>query len=74
MKTINVKKQFVKKNFLTFFCAFVLPTLLLGAVMVWLSWREASEDIGRRMENSLNLVEDHLDGADRREQGCQCLY
>ena len=69
MKTINVKKQFVKKNFLTFFCAFVLPTLLLGAVMVWLSWREASEDIGRRMENSLNLVEDHLDGLTGESKG-----
>ncbi len=29
MKTVNVKKQFVKKNFLILFSAFVLPTLIL---------------------------------------------
>lgn len=60
MKTVNVKKQFVKKNFLILFSAFVLPTLILGSLMVYLSWRNVERDARRRLENTVSLAEEHL--------------
>ena len=35
-KTIHIKYQFIKKNFIVLFCSFVLPTLLLGMILVFL--------------------------------------
>lgn len=60
MKTVNVKKQFVKKNFLILFSAFVLPTLLLGSLMVYFSWRDVEHDACRRLENTVSLAAEHL--------------
>lgn len=60
MKTVNVKKQFIKKNFFILFGAFVLPTILLGSLMVYLSWRDVEHDADRRLENTLSLAEEHL--------------
>lgn len=61
MKNINVRIQFIKKNFLLFFSAFIIPTFILGIILVYRSYENTSSEIHKRMENSLTLAEETLD-------------
>lgn len=68
MKTIHIKYQFIKKNFIVLFCSFVLPTLVLGVILVFLSWQKTSTEIQKRTENTLSLASGYLDGLHNNNQ------
>ncbi|MFR0748559.1 MAG: histidine kinase [Hungatella sp.] len=67
-KTIHIKYQFIKKNFIVLFCSFVLPTLALGIILVFLSWQKTSTEIQKRTENTLSLASGYLDGLHNNNQ------
>lgn len=67
-KTIHIKYQFIKKNFIVLFCSFVLPTLLLGMILVFLSWQKTSNEIQKRTDNTLSLAAGYLDGLHNNNQ------
>lgn len=67
-KTIHIKYQFIKKNFIVLFCSFVLPTLLLGMILVFLSWQKTTNEIQKRTENTLSLASGYLDGLHNNNQ------
>ena len=60
MKTLKVKQQFIKKNFYVLFCAFVLPTLVSGAIIIYSSYSKTTKEVDRHLDNTLNLVVDNL--------------
>lgn len=60
MKTLKVKQQFIKKNFCVLFCAFVLPTLVSGAIVIYSSYSKTTKEVDRHLDNTLNLVVDNL--------------
>ena len=60
MKTLKVKQQFIKKNFYVLFCAFVLPTLVSGAIVIYSSYSKTTKEVDRHLDNTLNLVVDNL--------------
>ena len=67
-KTIHIKYQFIKKNFIVLFCSFVLPTLLLGMILVFLSWQKTTNEIQKRTDNTLSLASGYLDGLHNNNQ------
>lgn len=67
-KTIHIKYQFIKMNFIVLFCSFVLPTLLLGMILVFLSWQKTSNEIQKRTDNTLSLAAGYLDGLHNNNQ------
>lgn len=67
-KTIHIKYQFIKKNFIVLFCSFVLPTLLLGMILVFLSWQKTTNEIQKRTDNTLSLASGYLDDLHNNNQ------
>ena len=67
-KRQHIKYQFIKKNFIVLFCSFVLPTLALGIILVFLSWQKTSTEIQKRTENTLSLASGYLDGLHNNNQ------
>lgn len=60
-KPVRIKEQFVKKNFITLFCAFVLPQLFLGLLLAWNAFQTTSREVHQRMENTLKLTAEDMD-------------
>lgn len=69
------KTTVYQKEFLCFCsAAFVLPTLVSGAIIIYSSYSKTTKEVDRHLDNTLNLVVDNLNDLDRYEQKSQCLY
>lgn len=61
MMRTNLKKQFIIKNFISLFMAFIFPVILAGMILLFILFRESNADTDRRIEQSLTLVYDNID-------------